>query len=72
MIEDASHDALASQLFDDHSLNEGFEIPTGQTAADASQAPRQILAQRILSSARIVDGQVRDVFSASWSSILCS
>ena len=66
VIEYASHDALASQLFDDHSLNEGFEICTGQISADARQAARQILSQRILSRLRIMERRVLDVLCASW------
>jgi hypothetical protein len=38
VIEHASHDPFASQLFDDHSLNEGFEIRARQTTAGARQA----------------------------------
>jgi hypothetical protein len=71
MTEYAGHDALTTQLFASHSLNEGFEIGTRQIAADSGQATSQILAETILSVLRIVHGPTREVFRAAWNWLLC-
>jgi hypothetical protein len=70
MTENATYYALAPQLFAGHLLNEAFEIQTRQIGADARQSASQILAQTILSAARLGHRPVRYVLPARWNNVL--